>query len=1172
MICPACQTANEADRKFCSECGAGLASVCPSCGMRNSAASKFCGECGAALTTAEPRRLSVAAADTQPLVATVERRLVSVLFADLVGFTRLAEDRDAEDTRALLSAYFDSARQVIDRYGGTVEKFIGDAVMAVWGTPTAHEDDAERAVRAGLELVQAVNGLGVQLGADLAIRAGILTGEVAVTLGAEGEGMVAGDLVNTASRLQSVAPAGTVLVGETTYRAAGDAIAFEPLGDQQLKGKELPVPAWRALRVVARRGGAGRAEALEAPFVGRAEELLLLKELLHITGREQRPRLVSITGAAGIGKSRLAWELLKYTDGLVEDIYWHEGRSPAYGEGVTFWALGEMIRQRAGIAEIDAADVAREKLQAAVSQYVADEEERSWIQPALAGLLGLEELPSVERERLFSAWRTFVERVAEHGTTVLVFEDLQWADAGLLDFIEHLLEWSRSRPILVVTLARPELLDVRQTWGLRQRSFSALHLEPLAPEFMRSLVEGVAPGVPQPLVERIVDRAGGVPLYAVELVRMLVADGRLVADDGRFRAVDAIDQLSVPPSLQALLAARLDALDPADRALLQTAAVLGQVFRVAAIVEVSGLDAMSVEAALERMVRNELIALEADPGSPERGQYRFLQSPTREVAAGMLARRERHARHLAAARYYEQLGDPELAGVLANHYLEAYRAAQAGTEADALATHARVALTAAADRAAALHSHEQTLAYAEQALSISVDDTERAALWERAGEASVSLARGEQSAEYLRRALAVRQAGADTEAIARVTWRLGRVLINSGQPERGLELLERAVAERSEDQPAYAQVFAELARGYLMANRSGESILDVVDRALSIAERFELMPVIVQAFITKGLVLGLDLGRQQEGIALLQAADELAAAAGDVLARVRVLGNLPNLQLPDDPHAARRSGEAGLSEALRIGAGGQMTFLPGNTMEAMFVTGAWDDALRLGAEFSVETIGARHYIPILSVTSKVAALRGDRDRAASELEEMMELLRGITEPQISVIGPNTEALHAFAAGRFDEALRLALEGIRVTAGDAYAGAVLAARCAFWLVDERGHNAAATAFGEVQVRGRMIAAMRRDIEAGALALSGRRDAAVAAFREATRRWQELDLPLDLALAQLALAAAVGPETDDGATARAAALDVMERLGAGSLAGLIEERLTDTARAFASGAAT
>ena len=385
MNCPACGTENEQGRKFCGECGALLAAACPACGATNAPGVKFCGECGTDLRAVAP-----AAATEAAEAPTAERRLVSILFADLVGFTTLSESRDAEAVRELLNRYFETATQIIGSYGGTVEKFIGDAVMAVWGAPTAFEDDAERAVRSALDLVAAVEAIGTEIGADLLLRAGVLTGEAAVTLGATNQGMVAGDLVNTASRLQSVAPPGTVLVGESTMQAASGAIAFEPAGEQLLKGKAAPVPAFRALRVVARRGGAGRNEQLEAPFVGRGPELRMLKDFHVATGAERRPRLVSIVGQGGIGKSRLVWEFQKYMDGVTEVVYWHQGRSPAYGEGISFWALAEMVRGRAGITEADEPSAARAKLAATLDEWVTDETERRWMEPRLLQLLGLE--------------------------------------------------------------------------------------------------------------------------------------------------------------------------------------------------------------------------------------------------------------------------------------------------------------------------------------------------------------------------------------------------------------------------------------------------------------------------------------------------------------------------------------------------------------------------------------------------------------------------------------------------------------------------------------------------------------------------------------------------------------------------------------------------------------
>ena len=440
--CGNCGAENAAGRKFCGQCGTPLARSCPTCGAANEPDVNFCGECGSRLDAAAP---ALAAPRDAPAA---ERRLVSVLFADLVGFTTLSESRDAEDVRELLSRYFEKCRRLIGLYGGTVEKFIGDAVMAVWGTPVATEDDAERAVRAALDLLAAVSALGDEVGApELRARAGVLTGEAAVTLGAEGQGMVAGDLVNTASRIQSAAEPGFVFVGDATRRATEATIAYADAGAFELKGKEGLVPLWRALRVVSGARGSLKSQGLEAPFVGRDRELRQLKDLFHASADERKAHLVSITGIGGIGKSRLGWEFYKYIDGLAATNYWHRGRCLAYGEGVAYWALADMVRFRCRIAEDEDPAAALAKLQATLVELILDADERAYIEPRLAHLLGLGEHQTRERQDLFAAWRTFFERLAETYPTILAFEDLQWADEGLLDFIEHLLDWSRGHPL-----------------------------------------------------------------------------------------------------------------------------------------------------------------------------------------------------------------------------------------------------------------------------------------------------------------------------------------------------------------------------------------------------------------------------------------------------------------------------------------------------------------------------------------------------------------------------------------------------------------------------------------------------------------------------------------------------------------------------------------------------
>ena len=381
ITCSNCGAENQTGQKFCGECGTALAATCSSCGAANAPGQKFCGECGTPLGSST---------DSAPAVA-VERRLVSVLFADLVGFTPLSEDRDAEEVRDLLSQYFEVAADVIGRYGGVVEKFIGDAVMAVWGTPVAQEDDAERAVRAALELVAAVSAFGGETGMpELGARAAVLTGEAAVNLGAAGQGMVAGDLVNAASRVQGAADPHTVLVGDPTRRATEAAIAYADAGLHELKGKADAMQLWRALRVTAGRAGGLKSQGLEPPFVGRDRELRLSKELFHASADEHKAHLLSITGIAGIGKSRLAWELYKYLDGISQDVAWHRGRCLAYGDGVTYWALAEMVRMHAAIAEGEDDATAWSKLDAALESAVEDAEERAWIRPRVAQLLSLE--------------------------------------------------------------------------------------------------------------------------------------------------------------------------------------------------------------------------------------------------------------------------------------------------------------------------------------------------------------------------------------------------------------------------------------------------------------------------------------------------------------------------------------------------------------------------------------------------------------------------------------------------------------------------------------------------------------------------------------------------------------------------------------------------------------
>jgi class 3 adenylate cyclase len=1138
LNCPACGAANPPGAKFCVECGTRLGGACPGCGATtNPPGARFCAECGARLeaaafaglasttpAAAPTQRASVATRSTEPQT---ERRVVTILFADLVGFTANSDGRDPEEVREFLADYFELCRETVERYGGMIEKFIGDAVMALWGAPIAREDDPERAVRAALELVDSVRRIGRERDDEaLALRAGVLTGEAAVAIGAEGQGLVAGDLVNTASRLQSVAPSGTVLVGEPTYRSAERAIAFEPAGDQILKGKAAPVPAWRALRVVAERGGLGRSEGIEAPFVGRDDELRLLKDLLHATGRERRVRLVSVTGQAGVGKSRLAWEFLKYIDGVLEPIYFHQGRSPAFGEGVTYWALGEMVRRRAKLAESDDEPTTRERIGATLAEYVPDEAERRRLEPALLSLLGVGDPPAGGREELFAALRTFFERVSILGTTVLVFEDLQWADPGVLDFIDHLLEWSIGYPILVVTLARPELLDRRPDWGAGRRDFVALALGPLAEGPMRELLAGLVPELPERTVRAILERADGIPLYAVEMVRMLVADGRLEEGDGAYRVVGDLGDLRVPDTLQSLIASRLDALDPADRSLLQDGAVLGQTFSVAALAALAGEDVGPLEARLRALVRREVLRLDTDPRSPERGQFGFTQALVREVAYGTLAKRDRRAKHLAAARYFETLEDEEVAGVLATHYVDAWAAAPEGPEGEAVAGQARIALRAAAERAVSLGSQQQAVALLERARSVTTDRLEEAELLERIGKAERATGHYEAAAAHLEEAIARYREADDRIGIVRATTLLCRT--SGGAAARSSDALAMAIAAEAEfadlaPDPALTGLRAAIAALCNSVDDYGAGAR-WADLALIDAERSGDLELVADLLVTKGSVFA-TAGRWREGTALLEAGYRLALRQGLAWPAARAANNLAATLIDSDPAASLAIGREGVELARRYGYRPLLLGTLMNATEAAIQTGdrAWAEAEF--ASVDDEELESFDVATVLVGRAELGAIAG-RD-VADSVRWLTEARSTATDSQFDTAVAIGLTWAAFAAGELHEAYRLALEAGRPGQMNEPGGLALAASISILRRDREALQETIDRLGALGARGPQTELVREDARAGLLALDGRWGYALGVYQELWRRHVDGGLWFTRALSQLG-AVAAAPE--------------------------------------------
>jgi class 3 adenylate cyclase/predicted ATPase len=930
-----------------------------------------------------------------------ERRVCSLLFCDVVGFTPLSEARDPEAVRELLSAYFAVARTVVGRYGGVVEKFIGDAVMAVWGTPVATEEDAERAVRAALDLVTAVAELGRDAGVPgLAARAGVVTGEVAVTLGAVHEGMVAGDAVNTAARVQSAAEPGQVLVDALTNRVAGSAIGFAHAGEHQLKGKAGPQPLWRATRVLSAVGGVQRVDGLEAPLVGRDAELRTVKDLFHAAADRRVARLVLVSGPAGVGKSRLGWEFEKYADGLAAEVWWHRGRCLSYGEGVAFWALAEMVRQRLGIAEEDPAEAAAAKLAEGLSQSVPDVDERAYVSVRVGRLLGVpaagDDAVALSREELFAGWRLFFERLAAVQPVVLLVEDAQYVDGGLLDFLDHLIDWAKNLPVYVLMFARPELDQIRPGFGTG-RNRVTLTLDPLDPASMDQLVDALVPGMPAAARSKITDHAQGVPLFAVETVRSLIDRDIVQPVEGVYRLTGDIGELVVPDSLHALLAARLDALAPGVRQLIADASVLGTTFPAEALVAVSGQDETAVRGALADLVRREVLSMSADPLSPERGNYQFAQEMLRQVAYDTLSRRDRKTRHLAVAAHVRTAfaGDgEEMTDVIARHYLDALRAIPDDPDIAQIRGQAVSALIRAAERA------ERTGAPARAATSYATaaqvspmdhaDGADAAAvLWERAAQAAITDGSYAAAIDYAGRARAQRLSRADSRAAARAQAIAGHALRQWGRHAEAREQLISAVdVLRAEPDTDTVSALGELAALEIFAGSSDADRLST--EALTLGEALDVgARQLAELFATHGIYLAIAEQRAQS-IAYLRESARLATQAGDSFTLGRALSNLSDVLAATDPAAAADTARTAIGHLRRVGNSDGLAFATGNLAEALLDLGDWDSAeAELAQSADSDPLAEVEYI--LYHRAWLAAMRGETATVTTILAGLSDL-------------------------------------------------------------------------------------------------------------------------------------------------------------------------------------
>ncbi len=955
-----------------------------------------------------------------------ELRWVSVLFVDLVGSTEWASQSHPEAVRDLLSGYFDVARTVVGRYGGRVEKFVGDAVVAVWGSTVANDDDAERAVRAALEVVGAVPAYGEERGAPgLQARAGVVTGQV-VTWSGDGEGIVAGERVNVAARVQAAAEPGSVLVDDATRRATQAAVGYDDAGEHDLRGTTGGTHLWRAARVVAGVRGGSRVDGLETAFLGRSHDLAVVKELFHATVESGRARLVDVVGPAGVGKSRLAWEFQKYVDGLVSTTLWHEGRCLSYGDGVALWSLAQLVRQRLDVPvddpDLDVEQVLAERL----PRWLPDPADRAFVAPRLAVLLGAGPADLSPAE-LFAGWRVFLERLAEVAPVVWVVEDAQWADPRLLDFVDHLLEYAAGSPILVIGLARPELGERRRDWPPARANVSTVRLDVLGDDAVGALLDGLVPGLPAAARERIVAQSAGLPLYAVETVRSLVDRHIVVERDGVHRLVGEVGELEVPAGLTSLITGRIDRLPPAERDLLKGLAVLGDTFPASAVPAVCDEPPERLDELLRSLVRKELLSRKAEHLAAPREQLAFMQTMLRTVALGLLTRRERRALHLAVADHLRRVlphRGEEMAEVIAAHHRDAYLAAVADPDAQELRVQAVHAFERAGNRAAEVGAPTSALRSLLAGAELAEDDDVRLRLTAAAGDAAMTAGRTEEAlALYEQVVDAHEKAGRTREAAIASMRQLCRALAASGSWREVVERCDHAdgLLREEPDDEAEAWVAYSRARALTWLGHPAES-LPHYERVLTLCAELGHTALLADALAGKGRSLSFVDRTVEATVALAGAArllGELGLVEPEAVARI----NLADILLQGDLPGAVEEHHAAAALYRRIGGEMECVVRANLSMLTTF-TGQWDEA-RDEAELACSLARS----PLMRAAGTFALTwlmiaRGEVADARGRLEDLRRLC-DVDDAQYAVLPTVAEAGLLLVEGDPEAALPLA---------------------------------------------------------------------------------------------------------------------------------------------------
>ena len=1057
--------------------------ICARCGEENPDRARFCLACAAPLAEASPQQ--------------AERKVVSVIFVDLVGFTAGADAADPEDVHATLQPYHARVREEIERLGGVVEKYVGDAVMAVFGAPVAHEDDAERAVRAGLRVVAVTEELGLEA------RAAVNTGEALVALGARpelGEAMVAGDVVNTASRLQSAAETGTLVVGDLTYRTTRQQIDYEPLDPVSVKGKSEPMTLWRA-RGPRSRFGVDVEIGGSTPLVGRDSELSLLKEAYSRVRRDESVHLVTLVGEAGVGKTRLLRELGQWLDDEPDLVYWRQGRCLPYGEGITFWALGEIVKAQAGILESDDSSAAEAKLEASVEAVIPDPAERDWMRTRLAPLVGVAtDAAGTSREQSFTAWRGYLEAVAAQRPLVVLFEDLHWADAALLEFLDHLLDWSLGVPMLVLCTARPELYELQEAWGGGKRNSTTVSLSALPPEDTARLLhalldQSVLPAETQAL---LLERCGGNPLYAEQFARMLA---------------DSTEDLGVPVTVQAVISARLDSLGAERKALLQDAAVIGKVFWAEAVAAVSGRDERTVQAALVDLAHRDLVRPARASSLEGKREFAFTHLLVRDVAYGQIPRAERARKHRLVAEWLEATVGERVADhaeLLAYHYSEALALATAAgsttAETEPLRAAAVRMLLAAAKRAKDLDVH-RWIEHLERALELASAEERPGVLLDHAYACNLAGRTREARAE-LDEVIPLFEAAGDNIGLGRALSELSWVLAFTKEAAASEEVQERAIEtlEREPPGPPLAFTYARAAGMLMMSERSEE--------CLAFCERVQPVIEDVGDTLTRTMfhefrgISRVATGDVDRGLRDLREIFEEEARSGSLTA-MAVFVNLGYWTWwVEGPERGAELFQQGLEYAERRGI--PFEWAETELTWALFDLGEWDDVVAR-TDRLVEGARSADFIVLEAMArptrGRILLARGDVAGARAEADACVALVQETDIPQSTVPSLLLAAAVAAAEGDRTRASELLAELEDRTRGRARSRGIEAAEAARVAVAVGDTRAVERILAEPFPPVRRADAQRLSARAVLAEASGAVEEALGLHREAAASWTE-----------------------------------------------------------------